>query len=625
MKVIYKKQTFDLDSSKTLGQGGEAIIIKQNNLAFKIYHEPSQYREKKLLDFLSQSFHLPQSVMTPLDVVTNPKGKIIGFAMNVAEKCQDFINLFDTDFRSIKKYSTIDVVKLFSQVLIILDKIHNEKLVVGDFNDLNLLFDKNNNPQFIDVDSYQFSTYPCIVCTDMYLDPKLYGLDLTKAPYFSKETDFYSFTVMFFRALYFVHPYAGVHKTCKSMFSRATQKIWAFDKAVIYPKIGLNPEIIDDDTLNYFSKVLSKGERLLPSQQTLKSLEVNLVECKSCGIYYSSTSPKCPQCQKITVQHTVDLSSILTKKIVGTERCESTLIFNTTGIILFTKVLSNSDLVVIYYDDIKNMTKLAFFKEGTPRYDIDLWNGLEKDIKYDFFNPDCLVFSQKSKVPELSCLFVKKIFSTINIETTTFQFSDKPVFSCSKDSLYRLTQTSIVSSSLQYNNLLDHMLTSSVAEQTWFYVGQNGLGLGFYRIFSDQKYFVFSNKGRYEIELDKLDGQLIEFDVKTSINQLILLRKNIFKGRTYSQWQIINDEGKVLESRKEESINSELLNNIYGKELVGSSIMHPTDAGVVIEKHGTLSLKSSTAEYINSNSKLSLFKQGLLTVNDKKILYLRLI
>jgi len=617
MKIVLCGQTIDLDQSKLLGSGGEANVIRHGKYAIKVYHKPTVDRIQKLTDFFKKGFNLPNNVFSPIEPVTSTKGKMIGFAMQAAtKKCPEFIHLYDTTFRSTQRISSVDIVKLFIHTKQTLDAIHQLGLVVGDFNDLNQLFDDTFSSIFIDVDSYQFDNYPCIVGTDSYIDPNLYGFDLTKKPSFSKQTDWYSFAVLLFRSLLFVHPYGGFYKKYKTLFARAQNNVWVFDSNVIKPKIGLHPETLSDELLSYFDAIFTKGQRLDLPLHLLQQQTFN--ECKVCGTQFSHTRGKCPQCQKVAPFKTVDVSSILTHKVIGNEKCETTTVFEVNGTILFVKVVAGI-IVIVSYDD--SSTVLDTIDTSGYKQRVVLWSGHRKDVKFDFMFPSCLVVGYDKT---LILLHIGDSDAKEIVKTTTMTFLDEPIFGCSESHLYRLTPTMIMSSQLHRSGqLIEKGLVSAVANQTQFFVGQNQFGLGFYRVFSDYKFFTVSDiQGRHEVELDQLNGQMIDIDVKVSVNSLILLRKSLNKGRTYSHWHMINDKGQVVESKSEESINSELLRNIHGKELAGSNIIHSTDAGIAVEKHGNVSLKVSTAEIVNTGHRLMLYKHGLLAVSEKKIVYL---
>jgi hypothetical protein len=425
---------------------------------------------------------------------------------------------------------------------------------------------------------------------------------------------------MLFKAFLLVHPYGGVHQKFGSIFSRAQNKIWAFDKGVIYPKIGLKPEVLCDELLQYFSGVFCKGDRSELPLQMMQNMQNSFVECKSCGVYFSNTRSKCPQCQVVSTVQAVNLSNIIINKQIGAEKCEAETIFHTNGIILFVKVIDDEVVVI----DFHGKHTICHIIKNRLIHSVILCVG-HINFKFDYFKPYCLVIGNGE---ELIIVNVKDDKVKPITKTTTLSFSGESVFTCSKDKLFRLTNTMIMSgyvveSSQQF---LEQNVTAAMQDQTSFFVGQNDFGLGFYRIFNDYKFFTFSSKGRFEVEgIDNLPGQLINTDVRVSVNTLILLRKNLYQGRTFSHWHIISDEGKILQKKTEESISSDLLMTIYGKELVGTSIVHATDAGIVIEKQGNVSLKVSTAEFVNSDSKLLVHKQGIISVSDKTVMYLKLV
>ena len=615
MKVIYRNKEVDLDNKFALGAGGEANVIKYGNLAFKIYHQITKERIEKLTSFLSQSFKLPTNVLAPKDIVYDSRNKAIGFTMDIARGCAEVLKLSNKVFRGKQRITTNDILKLFLHMRTTTEQIHQSNLVIGDYNDLNVLFNDDYDSVFIDVDSYQFEKYPCPVGTDQFLDPQLFGYDLSKNPSFSKETDYYAFAVMLFKCLLFVHPYGGIHNQYKNMFDRIKNNVTVFDKGVIYPKIGLPPDSLSDNFLNYFEQIFKKNKRTDLSVQMLQQLQGSFIECNKCGIYFSNTRGKCPGCQKTIIKPVIDLSQIVTTQTIDKIDCSMTPIFSNNGQILFVKVIEDR-IIVINYNG--TTTDLHEYKMNKEINSIELWNGYIRNLKFDFFDK-YLVVGTGTELMIFEIQLHKKIPVT---KTTTMMYKESSVFSCSQQCLYRLTDKAIMRTKVLYGNLVDEIVCSAMENQTYFQVGQYDLGLGFYRIYNKFQHFVFSEKGRYEIELDHLDGQLIEVDIRNSIVTTLLLRKVLYNGRTYSHIHLIDSLGKVLETRVEESINSELLRNIYGKELAGSNIIHPTDAGIVIEKHGNISLKTSTVDYVTSDSSLLLYEKGILIISENEIRYI---
>jgi len=618
MKVKYKNDLIVLKASKALGDGGEANVIEHSGLAFKVYHEPSIQRARKILDFIKKGFNLPPQIMAPIDVVKDINDdSIVGFTMNIAKNCHDAMDLMKTD-RLKQNITTNDVVKFLLNGKKLIDSFHPQGIVYGDLTDLNILYGPSMSAHFIDFDTVQFDNHPCIVGTEDYLAPELYGVDLTKKPMFTKETDYYAFAVIMFRALLFAHPYSGFHKKYKTLFRRAESAIWLYDSKVIKPKVALHPETLGDDLLGYFERIFVKKERCAMPTTDLERLEGSFIECSKCGTYFSKTRQKCPQCQK-SVPQQVDISAIITKKTIGSESCTVKTIFDIEGTLLFTKVI-NQSIIIVYFDG--KSTYFQYLRDGQLiDSKIKLWDGLQSDVIYDFFSAylvihftdQIIVFDVSYSKPPVIC------------KTITNSFHGNPVFSCSNTKLYRLTSTSVMSGEIHSSKrLLEKEAMAAINGQTWITAGTNDLCLGYYKIFHKYQFFTLSNKGRYEINMPDLPGQIIDLDVKVSVNSILLLRRNLDNGRTFSHLHVISDIGSVLEQRSEESLSSELLQNIYGKAFAGSNIIHPTDAGIAIEKHGDISLKPSTADHVTNDNKLTLYKQGLLVISTNKITYLTL-
>jgi len=87
------------------------------------------------------------------------------------------------------------VVDAFKNIHSTLKNLHDKDVIVGDFNDLNILVD-GSQAYFIDTDSYQYKNYLCRVFTEKFVDPLL--CDPTQSrpvliKYHNKDGDWYSF------------------------------------------------------------------------------------------------------------------------------------------------------------------------------------------------------------------------------------------------------------------------------------------------------------------------------------------------------------------------------------------------------------------------------------------------
>ena len=336
--VKYENLIISLDEKNSLGAGGEATVIAHNNLAFKLYHDPTPDRIKKLTNFLKLPLKLSNNVASPINIVYDEKGNPIGFTMPIFKQCKEVSFVSNKKYRTTQQITSNEVIKLFLNIKETLDSIHSSTLVIGDFNDLNVLFSKQYKSVFIDVDSFQFGKFPCIVGTELFLDPVLYGVNLSKKPSFSKETDWYSFAVMLFKSLLLTHPYGGNHKTVNTLYDRAQKKLTVLEKDVIYPTIALNPDTISDELLDYFHKMFSLGQRNELPITYLKNLENNFLQCNLCNTYYFSGRGKCPNCFKTTKAPQVDPSQLIMTNQTDNRKCVSQVLFETDGSILFSKV-----------------------------------------------------------------------------------------------------------------------------------------------------------------------------------------------------------------------------------------------------------------------------------------------
>jgi hypothetical protein len=619
--VLYKKHRIVLDDSNSLGTGGEATVILHGKEALKIYHEPSQQRAKKLQDFIKLNLKLPDNVARPVELVYNVHSEIIGFAMPAAKNCKEAIRLSNKKTRTTEQISTNDVIRFFEHMKYTLDLMHKCGLFVADFNDLNVMYNDKFLSVFIDVDSYQFGQHPCPVGTELFLDPSLYGVDLSEKPYFSKETDWYSFAVMLFKSLLWTHPYGGVHDTCQSLIERAKQKITVLDTGVIYPRIALKPETLSQELLDHFHTVFKLGKRPDMSLSLLTEHVNSFEKCNQCKVYYHRSRGRCPMCFGTTVQQPADVTLIMVKHTIDTDKCKVDALFTTEGIILFSKVLEDKRIILIEYTGHETALRIIS-SDGNTVSNYKLWTGHIKDVKYDFFK-NYLVIGLDSEI----MIFETDISEQLKpiAKTTTMKFDDVLIFGCSETKLYRLTDQALLSSEIINNSIVDTVITQTLHNQTWFKIGSSGLGFGFFRIFDKYYHFVFSPKGRYEVEILKINEKLIETVVEISKDTVLFLQKTLNNGRTYSYQYLINSSGKVVSTKAEESLGSQLLKTLQGKFLLGSSIIHPTDAGIVIERKGALTLKKETAKYVDSGCSLFLYKDGMLVISEHKVEFLRLI
>src|SRR6185369_28895 len=112
------------------------------------------------------------------------------------------------------------VTELFRALAAGLTQLHAAGVIAGDLNDGNVLA-RGAEPYLIDADSMQLAGLPCPVAHERFLDPRLYGIDLSAKPVFDQGSDWYAFAVMLFNSLLYVHPFGGVHTSLPTPQRRA--------------------------------------------------------------------------------------------------------------------------------------------------------------------------------------------------------------------------------------------------------------------------------------------------------------------------------------------------------------------------------------------------------------------
>lgn len=279
-----------LDDKDLLGVGGEGRVFRSGDRAIKLFFAVSDERNKKLAAFPSG---LPKRVVGPLELCTDAKGVVVGYAMRALDGAVDIHRLAQRKWRD-ANVRTADILAVFRELGATIAQIHAQNVVVGDLNDGNVVLTKPAGrepwqPWFIDADSMQFAGFPCTVAHERFLDPRLYGVDLERGV-LSRESDWYAQAVMLFSSLLCVHPYGGAHASYPTALRRAEGRHSILRGDVKLPNAALRPEILPDDTLAWFANVFDRDARA-PIPPSL--LESRFSLC-SCGVEHARRA--CPVC-----------------------------------------------------------------------------------------------------------------------------------------------------------------------------------------------------------------------------------------------------------------------------------------------------------------------------------------
>ncbi len=595
MKVYIDGKAVELSRKNSIGVGGEAEVFLYKDKAVKVYHKSilTTERKDKLTNFPD---NLPDNVLSPQSLVRNKAGHILGYTMDAVFNSEVFAMLSNKRFR--KQFQTKNVNDLFIQAYYTLKKLHSQGVIVGDYNDLNLLFVSNgrtNSAYYIDADSMQFGKYPCMVATEQYLDPQLYGKDLSSKPLFTRYTDYYSFTVMLFRSLLFVSPYGGIHKQYPTFLKRAEAGVSVFSKDVAYPKAALPFKILPDDLLQEFYEIFEKRKR--------EDFPINLIEqiewkkCTECGLTHSRN--QCP-CKLY------DKEPVLKARIIVNRSCQASIIFQTKGKILFTKQeTANGKLKYIYqeHETLKREDGSIIMK-GVP----------DKDIHFDIMGNTTIITRRDN---------IALINSSNIVETSKTELcNNHPALSSTGRDYFRIVEGVLMNRNSIVANVLEN--------QTWIKTG-NKYGFGFYRVGLKTNFFTFPTTGAgiTDINLPDIEGKLIEADCHFSETHFLVLLSTMDRGKKLNIMYLLTKEGELLAQNKENALDSEILSTIQGKGILGNKVITTTDEGLLLldnrnGKMESIKLFKDTEPFVNTECQIYPASGGVYVVSGRDIKLLEL-
>lgn len=307
-----------------LGEGGEARVYRHAGAALKLFHPPADAAARRLLGLKVEKLTrfprgLPAAVVAPTELAVDRRGEVIGYLMPLVEGADDFGRLANRKWR-LGVLSNAQLLALFSALHGAVEALHAAGVVIGDFNDGNVLF-SGARPFLIDADSMQFGGLPCPVAHERFLDPRLYGVDLAAASRFEPGTDWYAYAVLLFQALLAVHPFGGVHGKLATLLRRAEARHSVLRSDVALPRLAVPPKVLPDDLLHWFHAVFEKDARQgFPSAL----LRFSWAKC-GCGVEHARAV--CPECNA--------LGPLATRQVLRSRgRCTARTAFETGGRVL---------------------------------------------------------------------------------------------------------------------------------------------------------------------------------------------------------------------------------------------------------------------------------------------------
>lgn len=279
---------FDTTTRTPLTEGGEGYIYEYNRKIIKTFksHIDIAAKERKVNALMKTS--LPKAVITPIDTVSDMRGRFIGYCMEKV-RGEEFKRLSNRKFVTANNITTKDILGLLVKVKSVLAEVHKQNIYVGDLNDQNILFDTAGNIYLIDCDSWTVGGDKCTVAMDMFKDPHL------KADNFNADTDNYAFMVLAWKSLTRVHPFGGTVEPDVPIFDRISKRISVIDRQnVKLPRLTKEWKGFSPDLVSEFKSVFEGGVRTL--SDNMEDMLANLAQCKKDKEYYYSKFSSCPYC-----------------------------------------------------------------------------------------------------------------------------------------------------------------------------------------------------------------------------------------------------------------------------------------------------------------------------------------
>ncbi len=613
MQVLINNRRVNLGERDVLGSGGEAVVFKHKNWAVKIYHDPTPARAAKLLGLLQFSASLPAEVIAPRQPVFDLTGQqIVGFTMEtVPPQMLPLSNLRNRALRANYGFNNRQVAELFLAIHPLLTRLHAAGLVIGDFNELNLLFEAAR-PVFIDVDSYQFGPYACPVATEACLDPRLYGLDLAAKPVFRPEHDWYSFAVLLFRSLLLAHPYGGTHQKVKKLTDRAGQGLFVLASEITYPKIALTPWLLSDELLEVFQGIFTGQKREIFPLAVLGSFVQGLQECTTCREWFPASRRTCPLCQPPTsfcFTSPVQVPGLQAGEwlAAGGEIVAS----YTTGdkIYLLARV---GDRAVVYLVKGKGQHTRAELFRWLP------------GASYAFME-DALVVNPAGSGELLLLRLENTGRVTPLLRTTTGHFEGRAVFAATARYLYRLAGGMLMQGELQDGHLLERPLSAVLEDQTCFEAFREGAGefvAGFSRVFKNYEWFCLDKAGRSALRVTPLepDETLLGYSFKPGRPERLLIRQTRQAGLDYLRLDVFSNEGKMLLAKRLPAGETDSFESREKGLFQAGVLVWPGGKGLLKENLSQGKRAEIAADpYLNAATHLLAHRDGLLAVTGNRL------
>ncbi|MDB5184960.1 MAG: hypothetical protein JWN38_768 [Candidatus Saccharibacteria bacterium] len=610
-----------LPAKSLIGKGGEADIYKlDDSRVLKLYKRPTdpdytgnlvaqqgasnriKEQQVKLPRFPKG---LPPNVVSPIDLAHDKTGgEIVGYTMNYLDGMEVLLRYGDKQYREQGGIDGNSVVAVFRSLHQLVTQVHAAQVVIGDFNDLNVLVDGQRQVHLVDADSMQFGPFFCQAYTTRFVDPLLCdrtALQLIQ-PH-SPRSDWYAYLIMLCQSLLYTGPYGGVHRPPSGKRlqhdDRVLQRLTFFNPDVIYPKPAIPYGSLPDELLQYLHRVLEQDAREVFPLRLLDN--TRWTTCTNCSALHARSV--CPNCAKPgAVKQTTVVRGTVT----------ATRVFQTpTGRILHA-AFQGGKLRYLYHE-------ADTFRREDGR--TVLPGALDPELRFRINGATSLlgkrdrliVLDPAAPAPEI---------------VPTEAYRKLAMFDANEYHRYWIQSGQLV----RNDTLGSFYIGDVLSDQTLFWVGKR-FGFGFYQAGQLLRAFVFDATKRQlndRVAIDSLAGQLVDATCVFADDRAWFMVSTQTGGQLLNRCFVINARGDVLATATaQQGDNSWLAGGIRGHLAMGDALYAATDDGIVrlATDNGTVVVERTfpdTEPFVSTASQLVPSPEGIYAVSTREITLLKI-
>ena len=608
MDIYLAKKKIRLDPSRSIGKGGEADVFDiGEGKALKVYKQPTHpdydglpheqvaakarihEHQKKLPAF---PHRLPPRVIVPGELAYDRSGKIVsGYSMQLLQGAQVLLKYADKTFRQ-GGVSVAMVLQIFRDLHATLNALHQAGVVIGDFNDLNVLV-KGMEAYLIDADSFQFGPFLCRVFTSKFVDPLRCdpkGKHLMLNQPHNENSDWYAYDVMLMQCLTFTAPFGGVYRP-KQAANRMTHderplhRISVFHPEVIYPKPAIPLDRFPDELLESWRQRFDLDQR---GEFPLKLLvDLRWTKCTQCGTEHARRA--CPVCTHGVTIPVVTVRGKVTAKYS----------FRTEGVILCA-AMQGAQLRFVYHEGGE------FKREDGATF---LVGRLDPYVRYRISGGATLLGKENA----VAILQPGMPVEQLHVD----RFGQVPLFDTNEQSRYWVEAGRL----LRNGALGAEYIGDVLSGQTLFWAGET-FGFGFYRASNLSVAFVFDAMQRGindSVKLPVIRGHLVDATCRFTNERCWFLFSTREGGQAVNRCVVIRRNGNVEAVSEAPEGDGSWLGTLRGKCVAGNFLLAATDDGLVrVEVSSGQIVETKrfpdAEPFVDTSCHLFLSKQGLYVV-----------